>query len=217
MAPRRVLSSIHTVKDGYSPQEFYIAGSAQGPSSDLYGLAATFYHLIAGHAPPDSQTRVAAVAEGRSDPYVPLSTFQTDYDRFFVGALNRAMAIFPKERLQSAEDWITEIHTEKRRAAAAQRASHDKQVEASIFKIVAETNQAVLADQVAEDRNRNRPHKSNGKAQATPAGRKIPAGKRAARVKSRAEAADQPSSLTRTLAGLLRHFFQSSTAGKVKR
>ena len=44
----RVLSSIHTVKDGYIPQEFYIAGSAQGPSSDLYALAATFYHIITG-------------------------------------------------------------------------------------------------------------------------------------------------------------------------
>src|SRR5690606_1137662 len=136
----RVLSSIHTVKDGYSPQEFYITGSPQGPSSDLYGLAATFYHLITGKAPPDSQSRVAAVAEGRSDPYVPLSSFQSEYDRFFVGALNKAMALFPKDRLQSAEEWVTEIHTEKRRAAAAERASQDRQVEASILKIVAETN-----------------------------------------------------------------------------
>jgi serine/threonine protein kinase len=213
----RVLSSIHPVKDGYSPQEFYIAGSAQGPSSDLYGLAATFYHLISGHAPPDSQQRVAAVAEGRSDPYVPLSTFQTDYDRFFVGAINRAMAIFPKERLQSAEEWILEIHTEKRRAAAAQRASQDRQVEASIFKIVAETNQAVLADQVAEDKNRGKAHRSNGKAATPLAGRKGPSVQRSARVKSRAEATDAPPSLTRTLAGLWRQIFQSSNAGKVKR
>ncbi|MEO0693846.1 MAG: serine/threonine-protein kinase, partial [Pseudomonadota bacterium] len=41
----RVLSAQHTVKDGYSPQEFYIQGSKQTLSSDLYALAATFYHL----------------------------------------------------------------------------------------------------------------------------------------------------------------------------
>ena len=39
----RVLSKVLTVKDGYSPQEFYLAGSDQAYSSDLYALAATFY------------------------------------------------------------------------------------------------------------------------------------------------------------------------------
>lgn len=51
----RVLSALRVVKDGYSPQEFYIAGSDQGPSSDLYALAATFHHLIAKDVPPNSQ------------------------------------------------------------------------------------------------------------------------------------------------------------------
>jgi serine/threonine protein kinase len=152
----RVLSSIHTVKDGYSPQEFYIAGSPQGASSDLYALAATFYHLITGKAPPDSQQRVAAVAEGRSDPFVPLSTFNTDYDRFFVGAINRALSIFPRDRLQSAEEWIVEIHAEKRREMALVKARQDREVEQSILKIVAETNQAVLADRVAEASHKTR-------------------------------------------------------------
>ena len=58
----RVLSRIHTVKDGYSPQEFYLSGSAQDQSSDLYALAATLYHLITGHPPPNSNHRLAAVA-----------------------------------------------------------------------------------------------------------------------------------------------------------
>ncbi|MEO0932139.1 MAG: serine/threonine-protein kinase, partial [Pseudomonadota bacterium] len=46
----QALSALRVVKDGYSPQEFYLAGSTQAPSSDLYSLAATFYHLIAGEA-----------------------------------------------------------------------------------------------------------------------------------------------------------------------
>jgi serine/threonine protein kinase len=144
----RVLSSLHTVKDGYSPYEFYVVGSPQGPSSDLYALGATIYHLITGNPPPDSQARVAAVAEGRSDPYVPLSDYESAYDRFFVTAINKALEIFPKNRIQSAREWIEQIHEEKRREALAARAQHDKSVEDSIFRLVAETNEAVRADQV---------------------------------------------------------------------
>ena len=48
----RILSRVHTVKDGYSPQEFYLVGSPQGRSSDLYALAATMYHLVTGAPPP---------------------------------------------------------------------------------------------------------------------------------------------------------------------
>jgi len=38
----RAMSAMLVVKDGYSPQEFYMAGSLQTPCSDLYGLADTF-------------------------------------------------------------------------------------------------------------------------------------------------------------------------------
>lgn len=47
----RVLSALRVVKDGYSPQEFYIAGSEQNASSDLYALGASFYHFIKGGMP----------------------------------------------------------------------------------------------------------------------------------------------------------------------
>jgi len=101
----RVLSALRVVKDGYSPQEFYIAGSAQDASSDLYALGATFYHLIKGETPPNSQARLAAIASGDKDPYVPLADSMKGYDRDFLAALDMSLQVLPKDRVQSAEEW----------------------------------------------------------------------------------------------------------------
>ncbi len=102
----RVLSALRVVKDGYSPQEFYIAGSDQSPSSDLYALAASFHHLITDSVPPNSQARLAAIASGDPDPYVKTVGKFPDYDDDFLGAMDKALAVLPKDRVQSAKDWI---------------------------------------------------------------------------------------------------------------
>ncbi len=105
----RLLSALRVVKDGYSPQEFYIAGSAQGPSSDLYALAATFHHLISGEAPPDSQRRLAAVAEAAEDPYLPLAGRIEGYPPGFLEALDKAASVLPRDRIASAGEWLAMI------------------------------------------------------------------------------------------------------------
>ena len=102
----RVLSALRVVKDGYSPQEFYIAGSEQSPSSDLYALAASFYHLIENDVPPNSQARLAAIASGDEDPYVKLAGRFPDYEDSFLQAIDKALAVLPKDRIQSAKEWL---------------------------------------------------------------------------------------------------------------
>lgn len=109
----RVLSALRVVKDGYSPQEFYIAGSDQNPSSDLYALAASFHHLITGDVPPNSQARLAAIASGEDDPYVKIAGRFPDYDDNFLGALDKALAVLPKDRLQSAKEWMQMMEGEQ--------------------------------------------------------------------------------------------------------
>ena len=109
----RVLSALRVVKDGYSPQEFYIAGSEQNPSSDLYALAASFYHLIENDVPPNSQARLAAIASGDADPYVKLAGRFPDYDETFLAAIDKALAVLPKDRIQSAQDWLDTIDGKK--------------------------------------------------------------------------------------------------------
>ncbi len=139
----RLVTQQATVKDGYSPQEFYISGSKQTPASDLYSLAATFYHLIAGEAPPVSQTRLATVAEGNRDPYVPLGKLSSDYDAYFLGAIDKCLEIFPKDRILSAQEWMVEIDTERRHFAAKERAEDDEDMQATIHNLVVETNKVV--------------------------------------------------------------------------
>ena len=105
----RVLSAMQIVKDGYSPQEFYVADSNQSPSCDLYSLAATFYHIITGHRPPDAQRRITALASQEPDPYQPLAGLDTEYDSRFCAVLDRALNVLPKDRVQSAEEWLAEL------------------------------------------------------------------------------------------------------------
>ncbi|WP_374642099.1 serine/threonine-protein kinase [Tabrizicola sp.] len=102
----RAMSALRVVKDGYSPQEFYIAGSEQGPWSDLYALGATLYHLISGEAPMNGQARLAALADDRPDPYLPLAGRFADYPPGFLEAIDRALNTLPKQRVQSAKEWL---------------------------------------------------------------------------------------------------------------
>ena len=102
----RIMSALRVVKDGYSPQEFYIAGSEQGTFSDLYSLGACFYHLITNEIPPDGQVRIAALASGEEDPYRPLVTRVDAFNKDFLGAIDKALAVLPKDRVSSAAEWL---------------------------------------------------------------------------------------------------------------
>lgn len=101
----RAVSGLRVVKDGYSPQEFYVSGSKQAPCSDLYALAASFYHLITGETPKTSQERLSAIAGREGDPLRPLAGRFRGYPVEFLRAIDKAMAIFPRDRLQSVDEW----------------------------------------------------------------------------------------------------------------
>ncbi len=99
------LGSMRTVKDGYSPQEFYSKDAAHDLSSDLYSLAASLYHVLTGELPANAQRRMAAVANGDPDPYVPVKERVSGYSDGFLEAIDRALSIFPRDRLHSAAEW----------------------------------------------------------------------------------------------------------------
>ena len=101
----RAVSGLRVVKDGYSPQEFYVHGSKQTPSSDLYALAASFYQLISGETPNTSQERLSCIAGREGDPLRPLAGRFRAYPHEFLQAIDKAMEIFPRDRLQSVAEW----------------------------------------------------------------------------------------------------------------
>ncbi|MCX7644804.1 MAG: serine/threonine protein kinase, partial [Rhodobacteraceae bacterium] len=132
----RALSALRVVKDGYSPQEFYIAGSVQNESSDLYALAATFYHVISGSPPPDSQKRLSAIAEGGADPYVPLAGRIPGYPPGFLEALDKAASVLPKDRIPTAEAWMRMIADGARAAEAARESARLAEIETAVARLV---------------------------------------------------------------------------------
>ncbi len=149
----RALSSLHVVKDGYSPQEFYVPGSFQTPSSDLYALAATFYHVLSGKAPTSSQARTIEVAGGKPDPCVPLAGRIEGYEPEFLQAIDTAMKIHPNERLQTAAQWRDMIwsgedESELVRKSRPRSQEMDVNLDISLTNLVEEINDEVRKTRV---------------------------------------------------------------------
>ena len=107
------LPVMRAVKDGYSPQEFYVAGGKTNPCSDIYSLAATFHHVITGERPPSAQDRLKAVSRQQDDPYRGLAAQAPKYCETFVDAIDQALSSFPRRRQSSAEQWRDAIAIEE--------------------------------------------------------------------------------------------------------
>jgi len=153
----RAVSAVLVVKDGYSPQEFYFAGGKQSPSSDLYALGATFYHLISGEAPPNSQTRMAEFAGKNPDPCEPLAGRFPEYDPEFLEAIDQAMAILPRERIQTAREWMNIITGRKDKTRPIRQTSTDD-LNKVLTRLVSETNEYLSAEpRGAEPKTRRQP------------------------------------------------------------
>ncbi|MEO0931521.1 MAG: serine/threonine protein kinase, partial [Pseudomonadota bacterium] len=152
----RALSAVLVVKDGYSPQEFYFAGGKQSPSSDLYALGATFYHLITGSAPPNSQTRMAEFAGNNPDPCVPLAGRFDEYEPEFLAAIDQAMRILPKDRLQTARQWSAMIAAQKTQPAPTPiKPKTDDKLEKTLTRLVTETNEYVRNSEPREGKQKS--------------------------------------------------------------
>lgn len=89
------------VKPGYSPYEQYAETSKQqGPWTDIYALAATLYHAVAGKRPPDSPSRML------NDEMIPArEAALSAYRAPFLDAIQRGLALSTDARPQSVAEW----------------------------------------------------------------------------------------------------------------
>lgn len=89
------------VSRGYSPYEAYAADSgSQGPWTDIYGLGATIYHVLANAVPPEATERLL------NDSILPLKDRGlAGFREEFVEAIDWAMQVQPKARPQTMSEW----------------------------------------------------------------------------------------------------------------
>jgi serine/threonine protein kinase len=85
---------------GYAAIEQYTSHEAQGPWTDLYGLAATLYRVIAGREPLDAPARLL---EDRMIPAVQAGGGR--YSRSFLRAIDMALVVRPEDRPQTIAEW----------------------------------------------------------------------------------------------------------------
>ena len=93
------------LKPGFAPPEQYSRTGNQGPWTDIYALAATFYYIGSGSNVPDSISRM------QSDTLQPLNLLVPQVSKAMAGALVRAMEVDCKKRTQSCEQFIQDLKT----------------------------------------------------------------------------------------------------------
>ena len=148
----RILSRVHTVKDGYSPHEFYFDGHAQSQCSDLYALAATIVHLVTGAPPPNSYARLAAISENKPDPYQPLAGRFPAYDAAFLQCVDVTMNLFAKDRIQTAADWLGALNgASNKRLPDSLPLDMDPEIDRIIADMV-KSNHAALVEDAAKQK-----------------------------------------------------------------
>lgn len=87
------------LKHGYAPREQYSRHGRQGPFTDVYSLAATFYRCITGIVPQDSIDRLDDDMLVTPRYYCPDLTPQGEF------ALFKALAVQPADRFQTTQQF----------------------------------------------------------------------------------------------------------------
>jgi len=87
------------MKAGYSPEEQYRSKGMQGPWTDIYAVAATFYRTISGQLPPESLDRLA------DDTLIPPRQLGVAINEEQERVLLKALAIRHKERYRTVKEF----------------------------------------------------------------------------------------------------------------
>ncbi len=96
--------SVIMLKHGYSPPEQYARNAVQGVYTDLYSLAAVFYHMITGMKPPGVGKR------RENDTLLPPSHYGVKIAEQAEIAVMMCLYLNPEYRLASAEEFMIALN-----------------------------------------------------------------------------------------------------------
>jgi len=96
---------------GYAAAEQF-SSARQGPWTDIYGMAATLYHAIAGTPPPSAVDRLL------QDDLVPLVQRSPEgFSRTLLSGIDAGLSLHAEERPQTIADWRRLLRTDVDEAA----------------------------------------------------------------------------------------------------
>src|SRR5581483_1333123 len=128
---------------GYAPLEQWGSSGRFGPTSDIYALAATLYHLLTGQMPPSAADRAV------QDTLEPPSSLNHTVSEPVSAAVVHGLAVRMDERPQTMAAFAAEL-----RAARAQHGSGSRHADRGPARTSAPTNatQAHVATSAAAPR-----------------------------------------------------------------
>ncbi|MDD3920566.1 MAG: protein kinase [Eubacteriales bacterium] len=109
------------LKHGFAPMEQYSSRGNQGPWTDIYAMAATFYYCITGVLPMDSMDRLY---EDTMQPPIALCPSMPPSAS---AALMMALSVRPEERFQSMRAFINALSATQADSVPAEKAAAPKQ------------------------------------------------------------------------------------------
>lgn len=92
------------LKPGFAPPEQYSTKGAQGPWTDVYALAATFYTVVSGVPMPDSLERL----DGKDLP--KLNEVVPEVTSAIASVIEKALELKYQQRFQSMRDFLAALH-----------------------------------------------------------------------------------------------------------
>ena len=109
-------TAVRRLSPNYSAPEQYSQGT--NPSTDVYGMAATFYTLLTGTPPIDAFERITQKGDTGTDPLKPVNYFVPSIPSSVAEAIQRAMSLASDDRFPTMDAFWNALQPQSLLAAA---------------------------------------------------------------------------------------------------